>query len=322
MKFGMRYKLVVIAFLSLFGCARESDKTIPVVYPVTVDALKEIGKGTNEVLIKKGYQIKEYSAEGDATKFPVVVDAAIAQKTDVIITVGTQITNTILGGKYSNTRPKIIAAAIYEPEKIQIPEGQIITIISDNPSKGRDAIKYMINKVLKNIKKVGILQNKGEINSVESARQVADVLNNDNVKVISGYISSSADLSPVVKSLLRQGVDLIVIPHDKIAVANAGAVVRLGMNNDGKKVPVFSLDDGTVLKDGVLFAVSADYEAIGRVAGTEMLLAKNDKSYRSKIIYPENIKLVVNKKIADIIGIDKIIESADDKRFKIVLINK
>lgn len=319
----MKKNLFLVIILFLIGCSKDNENVIPVVYPVTVDALEEIGNGAAEVLEKDNYQIKEYSAEGDATKFPVVVDAALANNSEVVIAVGTQITNTILSGKYANKRSKIVAAAIYEPEKISIPDNQVITIISDNPSKGKNAVRFMIKGMLGEVNKVGILQNNGEINSVESARLVADVLLEDKVQIEYGYVSSSADITPVVKNLLRKGVELIVIPHDKIAVGNASAVVRLGLNNQPKAVPVFSLDDGTVAKDGVLFAVSADYEAIGKIAAAEAIMSINNNDYKSSVIYPENIKLVVNKKVADKINCDySPLISNTNKDYKVVLIDE
>jgi ABC-type uncharacterized transport system substrate-binding protein len=263
------------------------------------------------------------SAEGDATKFPIVVDAAIAQKPSVIITVGTQITNTILGIKYADRRPAVIASAIYEPEKLQIPKGQIVTIISDNPSGGKDAIAYMVSKITATVKKAGLLVNNNEVNSVASARQVEKVFKAINIGCEYGYISTPADIIPVVKGMIRNGVELIIIPHDKIAVANAGVVVKLGMSNKPNPIPVFSLDDGTVKKDGVLFAVSADYSAIGEISAKEALQLLKNKSYMPRIIYPEKIIIVVNKNVARNFGMDlSNLSLHPNNKFNIILIDK
>lgn len=291
----------------------EEISSIPVVYPVTVDALQKVGEGISN----QGILIQEISAEGEASRFSTVVDAAVAKKAVAIVTVGTQITNTVLGQKYDGRRPPIVAAAISDPSKLDIPEGLNISVISDNPKSTPDALVYISKRMNINTSIVGIITNKSEVNSVSTAKVIEDAYKAEGAEVVYGYINSAADIVPVSKKLLNKGVTVIAIPHDKYAVGNASIIVKVAMENT-PPIPVISLDDGTVEKHGVLLGVSADYKMVGSAAASEIKnILKGELTNGVNIIYPDITNIVINSSSAKKLGL-KVDTNDEGDKFKII----
>jgi len=280
---------------------------IPIVYPVTVDALQEIGRGADEALRGSGWRVRPFSAEGDAAKFGPVFEAALARRAPVVITVGTQITNTALGPKYTASRPPLVAAAIFDPARLEgidpLRRPQM-AIVSDQPSNAGARLVETIRRLAPGVHTVGLLSNRGEVNSVASADAVSRAAISAGLRVERAFLSSPADLAPATQSLLLRGVDAIVIPHDKIAVAQAATVAQLGLNHTPGRVPVFSLDNGTVENDGVLACVSADYTAIGRYVGRLALKAVSGSALRDEaVLFPSESIVAVNRHSAERLGL-------------------
>lgn len=316
MSFSRRLLIALLSLVPL-GCRgpaeRKLDSAHPVaiVYPVTVDALLKIGIGAEQVLRPKGFITKAFSAEGDAGKFASVLEAALSTQPTVLISVGTQMTDTALGPKYTGKLPPLVATAIFDPNRLEglgnvninPPRGKNLAIISDQIDNEGDRLYELLTSLLPAVKKIGILSNSGEENSVASAHSITAVLERHKLVSHVGYLASPADLTPVTRDLLGRGVEALIIPHDKIAVSQAGVVVELALHSK-TPVPVFSLDDGTVEKQGVLACISADYQALGRNAGDLALQAISGKSLSGTPIVHANVTLtVINNKSAQRLGI-------------------
>lgn len=323
----MRKKSTVITFIVLLilvsGAAYLTMRTnsqevpsskIPVVYPVTVDALQKVGQGIKD----EGIDTRELSAEGDATKFSTVIDSAISDSPPIVVTIGTQMANTIFGQKYDSRRPIVIASAISDPSKLEIPENFDISIISDNPNTTPEALEYASKQYNLPIRNIGILANQSEKNSIGTAKIAEDVYRKLGSDITYGYLNSASDVVPVTKTLLSKNVSMIVIPHDKFAVGNASAIVKAAMENN-PPIPVISLDDGTVEKHGVLLGISADYRLVGSFTGKEVKKVLSGMKPKGKnIIYPDVTNIVINEKTAQTLNIN--ISGNKNSKFNSILV--
>ena len=98
--------ICAIPVFHYFLSSKDKSKDLVVaVFPVTVDAF---------VQFRKNVEFKFLSAEGDATRFLSILDAAIRQELDILITIGTQLTNIALGPRYKSFDNPIIASCISE----------------------------------------------------------------------------------------------------------------------------------------------------------------------------------------------------------------
>ena len=111
--------LVTTAALYLGRSANDEQKVlVAAVFPVTVDAFVQFQTQAKKTLAKERVGFVVFSAEGDATRFHSVLDLAIKRGPDVLIIVGTQLTNIGLGSRYSNLEIPIIVSCISDPKKV------------------------------------------------------------------------------------------------------------------------------------------------------------------------------------------------------------
>jgi putative ABC transport system substrate-binding protein len=282
-----------------------TDKTVAAVFPVTVDAFTQFQEEAYKVFNKNNIKFKIFSAEGDAGRFQTVIDAALLQNPEVLILVGTQLTNLGLGPKYDKYKHKVIASCISDPTKVDAlqrigispPRKREVAILTDMPKRNAyDQSAEIISKVFPNINKVGIFYNNSEINSQNTANNLAKSLETKGISIIHGVVSDEDDVIRVVADAIRQGAQLLVIPHDKYVIRKAGAIRKMGLDST-PPIPVFALDDGTVRKDGAAFGVSVDYGYLGKLsADTALAILHGERPDYMDVIQQENANLVINKK--------------------------
>lgn len=305
--------LVVTAVLYIERSAKDEQKKLVVaVFPVTVDAFVQFQNRAEKTLAKEGVEFVSFSAEGDATRFLSVLDLAMKREPDVLIIVGTQLTNIGLSARYSNREVPIIASCISDPEKVDAlkkiginpPRKRSVAILTDMPKV--DAYSQSataITTAIPGISKVGILFNKSEINSQNTAKSLAEPLRQLGITVLDGVISSEGDVVRVASTLIRNGAQLLVIPHDKYVIKQAAALSKMGKEST-PKVPIFALDDGTVRKDGAAFGVSVDYGLIGAITAENALNILNGtlNAKDVAVIQQDQATLVINPKVWRALG--------------------
>lgn len=305
--------LIAVGTLSVAGCGKNPSaapapkpKSVALVFPVMVDAFTEFRQEFEAELQPEGVKVASFSAEGSPDRFAPSVKAGLLGHPDVLVTIGTQVTNVAFSPQFEADLPKVIASCISAPEKVEAltrigltpPRKLQVAIVSDSPKTdvygmATTAIESVLGPGLK---KIGVLFNEAEINSKNTAAQATGPLAAKGHEIVNGPLTGPADLEAACKALLLKGVDLIIIPHDKVAVARAETVVKLASENPGKPVPVFALDDGTVKNKGAHFGVSVNYGLLGRMTAKlcrEILAGKSPAD--EPIIAQESATICFNK---------------------------
>lgn len=322
---------IVVAWIGLSNGSSTTDgrKTVVAVFPVTVDAFVQFQDEARQVLAAKNIDVHYFSAEGDPSRFQTVVNAALLKKPDVLVLVGTQITNTGLGSRYADSLPPVVSSCISDPDKveqltaigIEPPRAKPVAILTDMPRQ--DAYTFgaqLIRRVIPSVRKVGIMFNNAEINSRNTASKMADALRAEGVEVLEGVVSSEEDVDKIATNLILQGAQLLIIPHDKYVIKKAATVVKIGMNAPNGPVPVFSLDDGTVRKDGAAFGVSVNYGDLGRITGeTSLKILDGDDPATMPVIQQDTANAYFNEATWQRLGLPAIPE---DIRSSAVIYNK
>jgi putative ABC transport system substrate-binding protein len=289
-----------------------AKKSAAMVIPVTIDAFDKLRDGAKSVLDPLGVELKVFSAEGDPAKFETAIKSSLLTKPNYLVTVGTQVTNTAFGPQFKGELPTVLATAISEPSLVESlvqvglepPRNSKVAIISDTP---KEDIFELLAKSLKefkpNVKQVGIIYNLSEINSKSTAESSIKAIETNGISVTKGIISNADDISKITTDLLLKGAEVIVIPLDKYAVEKAATITQLSKS---KNVPVFSLDDGTVTKSGVMVAVSVNYRLIGEEAGKAIAEIEQGKATAEQmpVIRLDKASVYFNESVAKSFGIN------------------
>lgn len=255
-----------------------TKKKIVFMYPIKVDALKAVEQGVRDELGQNEFDFGVESAEGNSELFQPTVRAAIRQKPDLLVSIGTQISQTALGLQHEFTLPPIVFTAVTRPadvlpaDQLSTPRQMKITGITDTPNDMAEATLALARKLKPGVKKIGVLYTPSEANSVSSLDSIRNAAKTSGIEIVTTTTESGP--AAATSALLAQNVDLILIPKDKIATGNVPTIVETALRQvrEGRvkePTPVIALDSGSVESpdNGAVAAASAPYYDIGRDTG-------------------------------------------------------
>lgn len=150
-------------------------------------------------------------------------------------------------------------------------------------------------------KKVGMVYNAGEQNSVAQVEQVKEAAKEAGITIEEASASNSSEVKQAAESLASK-VDAFYIITDNTVVSALESVIDVGETNE---VPVIVGELDSVARGG-LAAYGFEYKDIGYEAGEMAAKILKGEATPAELAaqYPQNLKLVVNKKAADALGIE------------------
>lgn len=281
-------------------------KKVIFLYPIKVDALEDVERGVREELVNDNFEFGVESAQGNTELFQPTVRAAVRQNPDLLVSIGTQITQTALALDHELTLPPIIFTAVTRPDDI-LPADQLstprrmnITGITDTPKDMADATIALARKLKPDLRKIGILYTPSEANSVSSMESVRVAAKPAGIEIVTTTTESGP--AAATSALLAQNVDIILIPKDKIGTGNVPTIVetalRQARERKSKQVtPVIAMDSGSVAssENGAIAAASAPYYEIGRDTGKVVRrILSGEKPNTISITGPEKSRTYIN----------------------------
>ncbi|KOY83999.1 ABC transporter substrate-binding protein [Lysinibacillus macroides] len=149
--------------------------------------------------------------------------------------------------------------------------------------------------------KVGMVYNAGEQNSVAQVTEVKKVMDEQGLTVVEASAATSADVKQATESLIGK-VDAFYIITDNTVVSALESVIDVANTN---KLPLIVGELDSVARGG-LAAYGFEYSDIGYEAGqmAVKILKGEATPADTPAQYPQNLKLLINKKVADDLGIE------------------
>ncbi|WNS75986.1 ABC transporter substrate-binding protein [Bacillus sp. DTU_2020_1000418_1_SI_GHA_SEK_038] len=261
-----------------------------------VAALKDAGyeEGKN---LKLDYQ----NAQGDMNNNMSIAQNLVADQNDVILAIATASAQAVV---QSTKEIPILFTAITDPvganlvESFESPGGNVTGTSDTHP----DAIKNTINSIkefIPDAKKVGIIYNSGEPNSVVNVENAKKVIAEIGLEAVETSVSTSSEVKQAAESLVGRA-DVFYIPKDNTVVSALESVITVA--ND-KKIPMF-VGEGDSVKRGAFASYGLDYHDLGYSTGKMAVDILNGKKPSDiPVGFPENLELVIHKKAAELQGI-------------------
>ncbi|MCM3764885.1 ABC transporter substrate-binding protein [Neobacillus niacini] len=256
-----------------------------------IAALKDAGyeEGKN---LKLDYQ----NAQGDMNNNASIAQKLVADKNDLILAIATASAQSVVK---STKEIPILFTAITDPvgaqlvQSIEKPGGNVTGTSDTHP----DAIKNTIGAIKKfipNAKKVGIIYNNGEPNSVVNVKNAKKALEAEGLEPVETTISQSSEVKQAAESLVGRA-DVFYIPKDNTVVSALESVLTVANAQD---IPTF-VGEGDSVKRGAFASYGLDYHALGYTTGKMAVdILKGKKPAEIPVGYPEKLKLFINKKAA------------------------
>jgi putative ABC transport system substrate-binding protein len=268
------------------------------------DGLKEHGYSDGTTL-KWDYQ----SAQGNPGIAAQIARKYVGEKPDVIVAITTPTAQAVLAA--TKTIP-IVYSGITDPVAAQLikerkPTGTNVTGVSNTLDMGKQVA--LIKEVVPNVKRVGIVYNPGEINSVVVVKNLKAHLEKEHISLVEAAAPRTVDVASAAKSLVGR-VDVIYTGNDNNVVAAYESLVKVGAD---AKIPLIVSDSDSV-KRGAVAAQGIDHYAMGRQ--TAEMVVRILKGEKPGDIAPENsnvVELFVNTKAAASQGVTlspKLIDAA------------
>ncbi|THF64100.1 ABC transporter substrate-binding protein [Pseudothauera nasutitermitis] len=257
--------LVAAAFA---GPAVAADKAVSVTAIVEHPALDSVRDGVKEELAAQGFEAGknlkwEYqSAQGNPGTAAQIARKFIGDKPDVIVAIATPSAQAVVAATKSIPT---VYSAVTDPVAAQLvagweASGTNVTGVSDllELQKQIDLIK----QVVPNAKRVGMVYNPGEANSVVVVEQFKKLLPAAGLTLVEATAPRTVDVGQAARSLVGK-VDVVYTNTDNNVVSAYEALVKVATD---AKIPLIASDTDSV-KRGAIAALGIDYKDLGRQTG-------------------------------------------------------
>lgn len=308
----------VFSMLLLAGCGDSSEnssgnnsgdgqeKTYQIGYTQIVEhaSLDEAGKGFKQAMKDKGIEAEydEQSAQGDPNNAATIASKFVADGVDLIFANATPSAQAALN---ATKDIPIVFTSVTDPEGVKLvasmeaPGGNVTGTSDANPDAIPNTVKFIAEEM--GAKTIGTVYNAGEQNSVVQIETMKEEAKKAGVKLVEASVATSADVKQAAESLIGKA-DVIYIITDNTVVSALDSVVMVANEQD---IPLFVGELDSVANGGFA-AYGFNYYDIGYRAG-EMaadILLNGKKPGEIPAEYPDQLKLVINKKAAEEMGIE------------------
>jgi putative ABC transport system substrate-binding protein len=205
------------------------------------------------------------NAEGDMSLAAAIGQQFVSEKVNLILAIATPSAQACVQAAKGTNIP-IVFGSVTDPVAAGLVDswdkpGDDVTGISDWADVGTQI--QLILDIVPNVKKLGVVYNAGEVNSVVQINELKNVAPGLGItSVVEATAATTADVMTAAQSLVGR-VDAIWVPTDNTVVAAFEAVVKVCEDN---KIPLFAADTATVER-GAIGTPGIDYYELGKECG-------------------------------------------------------
>lgn len=296
---------MALAMGASVALAKDSVKSVAVVAIVEHPALDAARDGVLEALNEAGYtegknlKWQYQSAQGNTGTAAQIARKFIGDRADVLVGIATPTAQALVAG---TKQIPVVFTAVTDPVQAQLTpsweaSGTNVTGVSDvlELEKQIDLIK----EVVPDAKKVGMVYNPGEANSVAVVEALKKLLPDHGLELLEAAAPRTVDVRNAALSLAGK-VDVIYTNTDNNVVSAYEALAKVG--ND-TKTPLIASDTDSV-KRGAIAAMGVDYRDLGQQTGR--LVARILDGEKPGDIAPQtsdNLQLFINVSAAEKQGV-------------------
>lgn len=261
--------IILIALGAFYLFPKSKTSNLPIIAVTQIidhHTLDEVRAGMIEALANQGLkdgeavQIIYENANGNVSVANEIAKKFQTLKPALIVALSTQSAQTLLPIARASNTP-LVFTAVTDPVAAKLVSAYDqtkngVTGISDYmPAEPQLA---MIQAFVPTLKKLGVLYNPAEVNSVSILKQMEQAALAQGIELIYAAANNTSEVAAATKSLMGK-VEAIYFPNDNTVMAAAAAVANTASH---EKIPVFANDSASV-KSGVFAAVAYDRKAMG-----------------------------------------------------------
>ncbi|QDF96087.1 ABC transporter substrate-binding protein [Azoarcus sp. DD4] len=254
--------------ISLVAPVAAQQKSVAVTAIVEHPALDAVRDGVKDALAKAGYEEGKnlkwqyQSAQGNTGTAAQIARKFVGDQPDAIVAIATPSAQAVVA---ATKQLPVIYSGVTDPVAAQLvpsmaPSGSNVTGVSDVLSLDKQV--ELIRKVVPNAKRVGMVYNPGEANSVVVVKALREMLPTHGMSLVEAAAPRTVDVGSAARSLIGK-VDVIYTNTDNNVVSAYESLVKVG--NDAK-IPLVASDTDSV-KRGAIAALGINYRDLGEQTG-------------------------------------------------------
>ncbi len=262
-------------------------------------ALDQTTKGIKDALTAHGYkrglnlELRVESAQANPSLATSIASKFMSQNPDVVVGVGTISAQSFI--KYAmQAKVNVVFSSVTDPLSAELvsdlkkPNHTVSGVSNFVPLEPQ---LELFKKLLPaSFKKLGILYNPGELNSLSIVKKLEDLCPQFGLQLIKQTINKTGDV-PQAAAKLAKTSDAIFISNDNTALSAFQSIVKATEQN---KVPVF-VSDTDAVKLGALAALGPNQYEVGKQTGEMIVrLLKGDSIKNQEVEFPKKTELYIN----------------------------
>ena len=259
---------LAMALASPFSSVVADTRSVAATAIVEHPALDSVRDGVRAALEEAGYTVGDnlkwqyQTAQGNTATAGQIARKFVGDKPDVIVAIATPSAQAVVA---STKNVPVVFAAVTDPVAAQLvrnwePSGSNVTGVSDELELDRQM--ELITRVVPDAKRVGMVYNPGEANSVVVVERLRELLPTMGMTLVEAAAPRTVDVGAAARSLVGK-VDVIYTSTDNNVVSAYESLVKVGMDT---KTPLVASDTDSV-KRGAIAALGIDYFKHGVQAG-------------------------------------------------------
>jgi len=273
-----------------------SAQSVAVTSIVEHPALDAIKDGVQESLTAAGYTEDKglkwqfQTAQGNTAIAAQIARKFIGDKPDVIVAIATPSAQAVVA---ATKNISVVYSAVTDPVVAQLvpsmePSGTNVTGVSDTLELEKQV--ELIKKIVPDAKRVGMVYNPGEANSVVVVERLRELLPQSDMTLVEATAARTVDVGAAARSLVGK-VDVIYTNTDNNVVSAYEALVKVG--NDAK-IPLVASDTDSVAR-GAIAALGVNYHDLGLQTGKMVIrILKGEKPGDIASETSDKLELYVN----------------------------
>lgn len=265
---------------ALLSTKNASLKTIAISQIIDHAALDQVRSSLIETLKEQGFEsdknikILYENAHGNMVTATQIATKLASEELAVAVGISTPSTQTLLQAfQKREKKTPIVFTAVTDPNAAKLtPEMTHYPISGVSDAPNLESLIEDLHQVMPNIKRLGVMYNPAEANSVSTVSHLKKLLKQQNIEMIESVVNSTNDVPQAAQRLIGK-VDALYFPQDNTLVAAMQAVINIANQANPELpviLPIYS-NDHALLK-GVLMANGFDYDDIGKETG--LMVAK------------------------------------------------
>ncbi|MBS0512337.1 MAG: ABC transporter substrate-binding protein [Proteobacteria bacterium] len=295
----------LILSFAIAAPALAQQKSVAVTAIVEHPALDSVRDGVKEGLAAAGFEEGKnlkwqyQSAQGNTGTAAQIARKFVGDRPDVIVAIATPSAQAVAA---ATKEIPLVYSAVTDPMAAQLvpsmaASGNNVTGVSDVLELDKQIA--LMKQIVPTAKRVGVVYNPGEANSVVVVKALREALPKQGMTLVEAAAPRTVDVGSAARSLIGK-VDLFYTSTDNNVVSAYESLVKVG--NDAK-IPMIAADTDSV-KRGAIAALGIDYRNLGRQTGAMVArILKGEKPGTIASETSSKLELFVNPGAAEKQGV-------------------